>query len=184
MARKIKKNPKGGKKHKQKASKDFRDNFNGKITYKDSKLGQQYALVVQRLGGNRLLVKAIINKELKEVQAVIPGSFRKKHWMSEGDLILIQARNFNSNQYDIIYKYNSSEEKELKKTGALIELYSSEEKDEKEEENTVFFTERIDEDYDDEDDIFETKDNDSDTELINRTTSNNNNKFEIDFDDI
>ena len=115
MPRKIKKNPKGGKKHKQKASKDFRDNFNGKITYKNSKDGQEYAIVVQRLGGNRLLVKTIIKKEIKEIQAVIPGRFRKKVWMKAGDLILIQFRSFNESQCDVVHKYNEREEKELKK---------------------------------------------------------------------
>jgi len=173
MPRKIKKNPKGGKKHKQKASKDFRDNFNGRITYKDSKVGQEYAIVIQRLGGNRLLVKSIVDKNIKEVQAVIPGSFRKKVWMKDGDLILIQARSFNESQYDIIHKYNEREEKQLKKTGALEQLFENEEKLDDDDYGQVQFTDRIDCD--------EEKQN---KEEVKITYNNENDELDIDFDEI
>lgn len=169
MPRKIRKNPKGGKKHKQKASKDFRDNFNGRITYKDSKVGQEYAIVIQRLGGNRLLVKSIVNKNIKEVQAVIPGSFRKKVWMKDGDLILIQSRSFNDSQYDVIHKYSESEEKELKKTGALEQLYEKEENEDEHDYGQVQFTDIIDSDEDRKD------------EEVGNTL---NNELDIDFDEI
>lgn len=168
MPRKIK-NPKGGKKHKQKASKDFRDNFNGRITYKDSKVGQEYAIVIQRLGGNRLLVKSIVNKNIKEVQAVIPGSFRKKIWMKDGDLILIQSRSFNDSQYDVIHKYSESEEKELKKTGALDQLYEKENNVDEDDYGQVQFTDKTDLD-----------ENRKDEEVRNTL----NNELDIDFDEI
>ena len=163
------KNPKGGKKHKQKASKDFRDNFNGRITYKDSKVGQEYAIVIQRLGGNRLLVKSIVNKNIKEVQAVIPGSFRKKIWMKDGDLILIQSRSFNDSQYDVIHKYSESEEKELKKTGALDQLYEKENNVDEDDYGQVQFTDKTDLD-----------ENRKDEEVRNTL----NNELDIDFDEI
>ena len=169
MPRKIRKNPKGGKKHKQKASKDFRDNFNGRITYKDSKVGQEYAIVIQRLGGNRLLVKSIVNKNIKEVQAVIPGSFRKKVWMKDGDLILIQSRSFNDSQYDVIHKYSESEEKELKKTGALEQLYEKEDNVDENDYGQVQFTDIID------------SDEDRKGEEVGNTL---NNELDIDFDEI
>ena len=169
MPRKIRKNPKGGKKHKQKASKDFRDNFNGRITYKDSKVGQEYAIVIQRLGGNRLLVKSIVNKNIKEVQAVIPGSFRKKVWMKDGDLILIQSRSFNDSQYDVIHKYSESEEKELKKTGALEQLYEKEDNVDEHDYGQVQFT-----------DIIDSDENKKDEEVRNTL----NNELDIDFDEI
>lgn len=167
------KNPKGGKKHKQKASKDFRDNFNGRITYKDSKVGQEYAIVIQRLGGNRLLVKSIVDKNIKEVQAVIPGSFRKKVWMKDGDLILIQARSFNESQYDIIHKYNEREEKQLKKTGALEQLFENEEKLDDDDYGQVQFTDRNDCD--------EEKQNKEEVQI---TYNNENDELDIDFDEI
>ena len=169
MPRKIKKNPKGGKKHKQKASKDFRDNFNGRITYKDSKVGQEYAIVIQRLGGNRLLVKSIVNKNIKEVQAVIPGSFRKKVWMKDGDLILIQSRSFNDSQYDVIHKYSESEEKELKKNGALEQLYEKEDNVDEDDYGQVQFT-----------DIIDSDENKNDKEVRNTL----NDELDIDFDEI
>lgn len=170
------KNPKGGKKHKQKASKDFIDNFNGRITYKDSKGGQEYAIVIQRLGGNRLLVKSIVNKNIKEVQAVIPGSFRKKVWMKDGDLILIQARSFNESQYDIVHKYNEREEKQLKKSGALDQLFENEEKTDDENYGQVQFTDRID--------CNEEKHNKEVKNTYNNENDNENDNLDIDFDEI
>ena len=142
MPRKIRKNPKGGKKHKQKASKDYKNTFNGNITYCDEKLGQYYALVTQRLGGNRLLVKTLLDKDLKEVQAVIPGRFRNKVYMNTNDVILIQRRDFNNEQFDIIYKYNDNESKILEKEGKLN--FSNQNEINDDNDNLIDFTDKND----------------------------------------
>jgi len=142
MPRKIRKNPKGGKKHKQKASKDYKNTFNGNITYCDEKLGQYYALVTQRLGGNRLLVKTLLDKDLKEVQAVIPGRFRNKVYMNANDVILIQRRDFNNEQFDIIYKYNDNESKILEKEGKLN--FSNQNEINDDNDNLIDFTDKND----------------------------------------
>ena len=175
---KNKKNPKGGKKHKQKASKDFKTLFTGKMVYKNIEDGQLYAIVDKRLGGNRLLVKATINKELKEVQAVIPGKFRNRIFMKTSDIILIQTRGFNNNQFDVIYKYSDGEVKKLKDENLINDILGCENNSEEDDNVHIQFTNKIDEDEDEEEDIYDNIYNDYDTNY------DNHNKDEINFDDI
>jgi len=170
-----KKNPKGGKKHKQKASKDFKNIFTGKMVYKNDEDGQLYAVVDKRLGGNRLLVKANINKEVKEVQAVIPGKFRNRIFMKSNDIILIQTRGFNNNQFDIIYKYSDGEAKTLKDENLINDILGIEINDEEDVNVHIQFTSKIDEE-DEEEDIYDN--------LYQNNYDNNHNNDEINFDDI
>jgi initiation factor 1A len=58
-----------------------------------------YAIVQKRLGDNRLLVKLSTGVE---VQAVIPGKFKKKVWFNAGDYIQVQEVGVGF--YDIIQK--------------------------------------------------------------------------------
>jgi len=58
-----------------------------------------YAIVQKRLGDNRLLVKLSTGVE---VQAVIPGKFKKKVWFNAGDYIQVQEAGVGF--YDIIQK--------------------------------------------------------------------------------
>ena len=142
---KNKKNPKGGKKHKSKASKDYKTNVDmNRLPFKDEKSGQQYALVLNRLGGNRLCLQDELGLE---IQGVIPGRFRKKVWFNTDDIALIQSRSFNENEYDIIYKYNDEEVKILKKLGHIKTLYKkSDESNMNDEDSLIQFTDKIDED--------------------------------------
>ena len=97
---KMKKNPKGGKGHKKKASKSYNNNFSKNLIEKDSEAGQEYAQVVKLFGGSRVLVR---NESGEEVQAVIPGRFRRRNYIRLDDYIIIQQRTFNINQYDVVY---------------------------------------------------------------------------------
>lgn len=165
---KNKKNPKGGKKHKSKASKDFRSSINiNNMPFKDEKDGQQYAKVINRLGGNRLNLK---NELGLEIQGVIPGRFRKKVWFAADDTIMIQSRQFNEKEYDVIYRYSEAEVKVLKNLGHLNCFYKTNEEDNFN--SHIEFTDKIEED---DDELFI----DKKLSPKNNTKSNN-----IDFDDI
>ena len=121
----MKKNPKGGKGHKKKASKAFNINTSRKLIEKDSEEGQEYGYVVKILGGSRVLVE---NESNKEVQAVIPGRFRKRNYIRLGDYIIIQVRSFNKNQYDVVYcSYTRDDIKSLIKMGHVQNRQQEEE---------------------------------------------------------
>ena len=87
------------------------------LQYKDDM--QEYAKITKSLGNRRLLV---MFPDETEVLAHIPGRFRRKTWMAEGDIILVSRRDFQEDRVDIIHKYNPDEvrilikEKEIPKT--------------------------------------------------------------------
>jgi initiation factor 1A len=171
---KNKKNPKGGKKHKAKASKNYKTNVDiNRIPFKDKSEGQQYAQVINRLGGNRLNLQ---NELGLEIQGVIPGRFRKKVWFCSGDTIIVQTREFNENEYDIIYRYSEDEVKILKKSGHLNCFSKS--TDDNENESYIDFTEKVDDD----DDVELLSTSFEDVLLDKKQSSKKS--LDIDFDDI
>ena len=160
---KMKKNPKGGKGHKKKASKSFNSNFSNKLIEKDSDAGQEYGYVVKLFGGSRILVE---NESGKEVQAVIPGRFRRRNYIKLGDYVIIQVRGFNKNEYDVVYcSYSDDDIKELKKLGQIKNRNEEEEEDIFDRGNTLS----------EEEDLLENKINDQTNKKID---------IEFDFDDI
>ena len=162
---KTKKNPKGGKGHKKKASKSYNVNFSKNLIEKDTEAGQEYARVIKIFGGSRVLVK---KEDGEEVQGVIPGRFRRRNYIRLDDYIIIQQRSFNKNQYDVVYcSYTKDDIDELKKLGHIQKIEEEEE------------------------DIFdrETQLSEEETELTNNTNFTEKNKSNddyggIDFDDI
>ena len=123
---KIKKNPKGGKGHKKKASKSY-NNYSKNLIEKDSEAGQEYAFVVKIFGGSRVLVQ---KEDGTEVQGVIPGRFRKRNYIRLDDYIIIQSRSFNKNQYDVVYcSYTKDDIIELKKMGHIKHIKKEEDND-------------------------------------------------------
>jgi len=170
MGKKVKKNPKGGKKHKQKAAKDYRSTNSRNVPYKNAKDGQMYATVLNRLGGNRL---AILNDLGLEIQGVIPGRFRKKVWFNTDDIILIQSRSFNEKEFDVIYKYTNDESKILKGLGHLDWLNKVNSESKNEDDLLIDFTNKIEDDCDD----------DFNNLNVNQNNTNTSTSV-IDFDDI
>jgi len=69
-----------------------------------------YAIVLKRLGNNRLNIR--LDNGI-EVQAVIPGRFMKKVWFNSGDYI--HVRREGENYYDVIQKLLNDDEKQKAK---------------------------------------------------------------------
>jgi len=74
--------------------------------------------VVERLfGGEHLLVRCVDGNART---ARIPGKFRKKVWIKEGDVVLVAPWDTQPEKKgDVVYKYSSSEVKRLADMGLL-----------------------------------------------------------------
>lgn len=101
-------NSKGGKKFKR--TKKFTAGIkNREMVYKQPE--QLYA-VLEKNHGN--LVFDCICDDNKERRALVAGSFRKRVWFREGDVVLVSIRSFEPHKCDILYKYNPAEIEILK----------------------------------------------------------------------
>ncbi len=76
-------------------------------------------IVVQRLGGNRMEVKSTDNKTRN---CRVPGRFKRKFWLRQGDFVLITPWEHDNSKGDIVYQYNSSAVNQLKKRGLISNL--------------------------------------------------------------
>lgn len=102
---------KGGKK---KNGKDSESNEKRQITIKGEM--EEYGKIMKNLGDRRLIV---ILPDSSEILARIPGRFRKRCWISIGDIVLINRRDFQEDKVDIIHKYNNDETTKLLKKGEI-----------------------------------------------------------------
>ena len=82
-------------------------------------------IIEQRLGGSRMTVRCFDGK--KRVCRV-PGRLKKKLWLREGDVILVEPWEFGGDEKgDVIHKYRINEVDWLKKKGYLEEQEEFEE---------------------------------------------------------
>jgi initiation factor 1A len=83
-----------------------------------------YAVVIKRLGNNRLHVK--LDNGL-EVQAIIPGRFMKKVWFNQGDYIHVKREGEDGKfYYDIFQKITNENELQNAKTAIQKKLEDGE----------------------------------------------------------
>ncbi len=81
--------------------------------------GELIGIVLQRLGGNRMSVKTTDNKTRN---CRVPGKFRRKFWLREGNYVVIKPWPDDNNKGDIIYQYRSGDLIQLKKRNLLKNL--------------------------------------------------------------
>ena len=78
------------------------------LVFKDSL--QEYCLMIKMLGDRRIRVQ-LPDGSFK--MAIIPGRFRKRNWMKQGDILLASFREFQKDKMDIIHKYSIEEARKL-----------------------------------------------------------------------
>ena len=76
-------------------------------------------VVEQRFGGAKMLIRCTDGKERN---CRVPGRLRRKLWLREGDIVLIEPWELDKNKGDIIFKYNPSAVQWLKNKGHLKEI--------------------------------------------------------------
>ncbi|MBI2507903.1 translation initiation factor eIF-1A [Candidatus Woesearchaeota archaeon] len=86
---------------------------------------QSFGIVDQRLGASRMRVRCL---DEKTRICRIPGRLKRKLWVREGDLVLVEPWEMGGNEKgDIIFKYRPSQIEWLKKKGYLKKIADVEE---------------------------------------------------------
>jgi len=84
-----------------------------------------FGIVEQRVGGSRMLVRCMDGKNRN---CRIPGRLKKRLWVREGDLVIVQPWEFGGDEKgDVILKYRKNQVHYLKQRGHLRKLDEFEE---------------------------------------------------------
>ena len=136
----------GGKAYKKAKSGNVRRRSKNPDTPVDVSTGyDHYAVVLKRLGNNRIHVK--LDNGL-EVQAIIPGRFMKKVWFNQGDYIHVKREGEDGKfYYDIFQKITNETELQNAKTAIQKKLDDGEQ--------DIFRPDTKFEEEDEEDDIIQ-----------------------------
>ena len=81
-------------------------------------------IIEQRLGGSRMRVKCLDGK-IRVCR--IPGRLKRKLWIREGDVLLIEPWEYDDEKGDVIFKYQPNQVLWLKKKGYIKDLENLEE---------------------------------------------------------
>jgi translation initiation factor 1A len=84
--------------------------------------GEDYAVVVKKLGDRRLTV--MLCDSQFETMGIIPGRFRRRCWFNDNDLCLVGHREFQNDKVDILYKYTPEEASALASLGEVPPAYN------------------------------------------------------------
>ena len=85
---------------------------------------QVLGIIEQRLGGSRMNVRCLDGKTR---MCRIPGRLKRRLWIREGDVLLIEPWEYDKDKGDVIFKYTKSQIEWLQKKGYLKGLESAEE---------------------------------------------------------
>lgn len=86
---------------------------------------QVIGILDQRLGGSRMRVKCL---DKKTRICRIPGKLKRRLWVREGDVVLVEPWEFGGDDKgDIIFKYRQTQVAWLQKKGYLTKLEEFEE---------------------------------------------------------
>ena len=88
----------------------------GPIRVRLPRENQLIGILEQRLGAGRMLIKCM---DSKSRNCRVKGNLRKRLWLREGDIVLIQLWELDKNRGDVIFKYNPTQVHWLKIKGHL-----------------------------------------------------------------
>ena len=81
---------------------------------------QTFGILEQRLGSSRMRVRCLDGKTRV---CRIPGRLKRKLWVREGDVLIVEPWEFGGNEKgDIIFKYSPTQNSFLQKKGYLKDL--------------------------------------------------------------
>ena len=91
---------KGGKNRRKCKRSKFQTDGNDHVEFKE--IGQEYAKVLEKKGGNVVTLKLT---DEREVLGIIRGRMKKRVWINSGDIVLVSLREFQTNKVDILLTF-------------------------------------------------------------------------------
>ena len=76
-------------------------------------------IIEQRVGAARVLISCIDGKTRN---CRVPGRLKRRLWLREGDIVIIQPWEFDDGKGDVLFKYNPTQVQFLKRKGYLKDL--------------------------------------------------------------
>ncbi|MBU3913521.1 MAG: translation initiation factor eIF-1A [Nanoarchaeota archaeon] len=73
----------------------------------------------QRLGASRVMIRCFDGKSRN---CRVPGRLKKRLWLREGDVVLVEPWEFDNEKGDVVFKYTPTAVEWLKKKGYLKEI--------------------------------------------------------------
>ena len=83
-----------------------------------------FAILEQRLGGSRMYVRCIDGK--KRI-CRIPGRLKRKLWVRENDIVIVEPWEYDKDKGDIVFKYRPTQVFYIKQKGYLQGIEGSQE---------------------------------------------------------
>ncbi|DAC44718.1 MAG TPA: translation initiation factor eIF-1A [Candidatus Thalassarchaeaceae archaeon] len=144
-----------------------------RVPLPNRKVNEMFAIADEILGGRR--IRAVCEDGLSRISR-IPGKMRRRQWVREGDLIVIQPWDFQDEKANVCMRYTKTQSLYLSRKGALPEIVDlfglSGDRTNVEEED---FSENVD------DEIQEAADSNKETiEKPRNTSSSSNDEDDID----
>lgn len=78
--------------------------------------GEVFATAIEMLGANRITVGCADGAERT---ARIPGRMRKRVWIREDDIVLVEPWDWQDEKADVTHRYEQSEAEQLREEGHL-----------------------------------------------------------------
>ncbi len=75
----------------------------------------------QRVGASRIVIRCLDGKSRN---CRVPGRLRRKLWLREGDVVIVEPWEFDNEKGDVLFKYNPTQISWLRKKGYLKDIES------------------------------------------------------------
>ena len=90
-----------------------------RVPLPNRKVNEMFAIADEILGGRR--IRAVCEDGISRISR-IPGKMRRRQWVREGDLIVIQPWDFQDEKANVCMRYTKTQSLYLSRKGALPEI--------------------------------------------------------------
>lgn len=95
------------------------EGFQGRLRLPNRNDGEMFGIAIQLHGGDQIKVAC---EDGKERMCRIPGKLKKRVWIREGDVVIVQLWDFQPSKADIVWRFLGMQVERLDRMGLLKNL--------------------------------------------------------------